>query len=313
MKNQLLLLSAVCLFASCVAPRAVINSGKVTPKGNFAIGGSMYGNIATAPVRQLADVTTLDLDTINAIIDSPDTLTVAQKDELNSAMGIIGRSAIAYALDPIGYGQDFFIRYGVAKRFDIGFKLAGSSKVFDIQYQFMGPTNTFKEITAERWYGSIAVQYSWANLSIPTVLSPVANQLSFDFQRKDVLVPLIFSRSFGNEEEVGSLSMGLAMNYTRLNYYSAPQNIQEFYDPQTGNVSPIALKGIQRKQNVFAYGGFIHCKIGYRYAYLIPGFAIYYQDYGNFPNIIGDDFHLSGWTFVPSIGLNIRLGKTPKS
>jgi hypothetical protein len=53
--NNRILSIAILLFAlqSCIAPRSVINSGKVTPKGNFAVGIQYSANVSTAPLNSV--------------------------------------------------------------------------------------------------------------------------------------------------------------------------------------------------------------------------------------------------------------------
>jgi hypothetical protein len=54
-KPILLTISIVLLVAACMAPRNISNSGKVTPKGNFAISYSVSGNIPTQTISALGD------------------------------------------------------------------------------------------------------------------------------------------------------------------------------------------------------------------------------------------------------------------
>ncbi|MEY4330368.1 MAG: hypothetical protein RL609_1116, partial [Bacteroidota bacterium] len=219
MRNVIFWASALTfVLQSCVAPRSVLNSGKVTPKDNFAAGWQYAGNISTAPLSKATELVNLNIDQIAAAQNMLDTLSQADAELLNQNLEIVGQAAIAYAADPIGAGSQFYLRYGLIDRVDIGYKYASGAHVFDAQYQFLGPVGNVEDITDERWYGSIGVQYAGQKVSIPAWATPLQNAINFDFSRRDVMVPLTFSYSFGNEEEYGSIAMGLVGNYTRFKY-----------------------------------------------------------------------------------------------
>jgi hypothetical protein len=299
---------------SCIAPRSVINSGKVTPKGNVAIGIQYSGNISTAPIGAIKSVVKDNIDKLPALLgNSSDTLALS-KDSiqwLNDNLEKIGQGSIAYAADPIGVGLEYYVRYGVIDHLDVGYKYAGRAHTFDVQYQFLGSVGNVDDLVSDRWYGSIGVQFSGQKISIPTWLTPIQNSLDFDFKRRDVMVPIIFSRSFGNEEEYGSISLGMVMNYTRLDYSTFNTDFASYID-ENGNVDVLKIKAINNRQNIYAYGAFVNLKLGYKYFYVLPSLAVYYQDYGTFQNVIGPNFRLKGFTFVPTIGLRARIGKSSR-
>ena len=139
MRYILSLLALVLVLQSCVAPRSVLNSGKVTPKDNFAAGWQYAGNISTAPIDKATELIDLNIDQIASIQNSADTLSTYDAEVLNQNLEIIGQAAIAYAADPIGAGSQFYLRYGLIDRVDIGYKYAAGAHVFDAQYQFLGP------------------------------------------------------------------------------------------------------------------------------------------------------------------------------
>ena len=60
MRNVIFWASALTfVLQSCVAPRSVLNSGKVTPKDNFAAGWQYAGNISTAPLSKATELVQL--------------------------------------------------------------------------------------------------------------------------------------------------------------------------------------------------------------------------------------------------------------
>ena len=313
MRNVIFWASALTfVLQSCVAPRSVLNSGKVTPKENFAAGWQYAGNISTAPLSKATELVNLNIDQIAAAQNMLDTLSQADAELLNQNLEIVGQAAIAYAADPIGAGSQFYLRYGLIDRVDIGYKYASGAHVFDAQYQFLGPVGNVEDITDERWYGSIGVQYAGQKVSIPAWATPLQNAINFDFSRRDVMVPLTFSYSFGNEEEYGSIAMGLVGNYTRFKYSTFNTDFAQYINPD-GSVNVLAIQAVDQKSDIFAYGGFVNLKLGYKYVYVLPALSFYYQDYGQFQNVIGSSFHLKGWTFVPSIGLRARIGKSTRN
>ena len=52
---SLAFLAGLLLVSGCTAPRSVIHSGKVTPKGEFKAGFNYSGNIATQPLAAVGD------------------------------------------------------------------------------------------------------------------------------------------------------------------------------------------------------------------------------------------------------------------
>jgi hypothetical protein len=106
--------------------------------------------------------------------------------------------------------------------------------------------------------------------------------------------------------------MGLVGNYTRFKYSTFNTDFAQYINPD-GSVNVLAIQAVDQKSDIFAYGGFVNLKLGYKYVYVLPALSFYYQDYGQFQNVIGSSFHLKGWTFVPSIGLRARIGKSTRN
>jgi hypothetical protein len=278
-------------FASCVAPRVVSNSGKVTPKGNFAAGYHTSYNISTQASVFLKDVL------VDNVVD------LAKKDTISFDENFvkINKAAIAYQLDPISNGNEFYLKYGIFKRFDVGAKIAGNAKGLEAQYQFLGPTGNIDDKTEKRIYGSLGLQFTSQSQSLPSVLSYLQDRLGYSFNRKDFLVPIIFSYSFGNEEEYGAISGGFAANYSIVNYSTSPIDIY--------NLNNIKLIPQNFTQKYISYGVFMNAKIGYKYVFFIPSLSIFYQNYGNYQLLNGSTASFKGLTIVPGLGLRCRLGR----
>jgi len=292
MNKALIIISlSVYSLASCVAPRVISNSGKVTPKGNFAGGYHTSYNISTQASVYVKDLL------VDNIVD------LAKKDSITFDQNFvkINKAAIAYQLDPISSGNEFYLKYGLFKRVDIGAKLAGNAKGLEAQFQFMGPTGNVDDITSKRIYGSIGLQFTSQSQSLPSVLSYLQDRLGYTFSRKDFLIPLLFSYSLGNEEEYGSITWGFAANYSIVNYSTIPIDIY--------NLDKIALIPQNYQQKYMSYGLFINGKVGFQHVFVIPSLSIFYQNYGSYQLLNGSSASFKGVTIVPGIGIRVRVGR----
>lgn len=279
----------------CTAPRAITNSGKVTPTGQFRAGFNYGGNVATEPLSQLDDVARSAID---AVMNRD---TVFYDEQID----VFARAITAYALDPVGPAFDLYLRYGIAQRVDAGYKYASGAHVLDAMYQFMGATGTWQNPGPAGLYGSVGLQFSTQNLDLGSrfFLDKISSLFNYDASRKDLIVPLIFSKSFGPEEEIGSISWGVVYNHTFIKYGFDPGNIFERVGAER-----VKVDGFTAKNNFSSFGAFINAKIGYRFIYVLPAITVYYQDYGTY-KLLGDrEFSYSGMTFIPSIGLQAQFG-----
>ncbi|HYG14331.1 MAG TPA: hypothetical protein VEC12_01170 [Bacteroidia bacterium] len=292
-RNLSILVAAAAVVSSCTAPRVINQSGMVTPKGNFTGGASYTANLPTATTGLLWDV-------------AAQTITeVANKDSISvdEALKRINKAAIGYGVDPIGTGYDFYLRYGLFDKFEIGYKLAGTANVFMTQYQFLTPYEAGEE-PADGLHGSIGLQYSFQNFDMPDKLEALSSRLGYKFKRKDFLVPVIFSYAFGRDEKYGSIAFGMAYSYSHINYTTLPDRVFD------ANGNPVF--GVQNKQGYSAFGGFLNLKLGYKYVYVIPAFSMFYQNYGSYRLIDGSSFSMKGLTIVPSISLQLTTGNAIK-
>jgi hypothetical protein len=300
MKSTSSLLAALALLfiglaTGCTPSRGITASGKVTPKGAFKIGGNSSFNIATAPLGQIDDVTKSAVEAI----ENRDTI------DYDHFRGLT-RGLLAYSLDPVAPTSDFYIRYGLLKRVDIGYKLASGAHVFDAMYQFMGGLGTPENPGPAGMHGSIGLQYSAQDADLPgkRFLNRLGSIFNYELSRKDVLVPLVFSHSFGPEEQYGNISFGVVYGHTFINYGFSPGKLFV----RVAGEEVRKLEAFMEKQNYSSYGAFLNAKIGFKYAYLLPAMSIYYQNYGTY-NLFGlQQESYKGMSFIPSLGLQINLG-----
>lgn len=284
-------ISIAAIFNSCIAPRNIYNSAKVTPKGNFVAGIDYTGNISTQTTSLLSDILSENVRDLA----NQDTI------RMDNNFLMINRAAIAYAIDPINVGTDFYFRYGIMKHLDAGIRIAGNAKAFDVQYQFLGPVGNIDDNTDEKFYGSVGMQFSWQKQELPSVLSDLQERLGYTFKRKDLLIPVLFSTSFGPEEKYGSFSFGVVFNYSKIKYSALPLDIY--------SLNNIEITGIEKSEGYCSLGGFVNVKIGYKYVYLVPSLSVYRQNYGDYQLLDGSISKFKGWTIIPSIGLRVRIGK----
>jgi len=295
------LLFSVFIIASCTPPRAIYNSGKVTPHKQFKVGADFSANLTSHIARSLYD----NVKSVATPLLTKDSL------NLNDQITYLNKTALAYAIDPFGVGYGFYARYGVASRFDLGYKFTSGTHVFDGMYQFMGSTGTFEAPRKDVLNGSAGVQYSFKSYDLPSWsgLDKAQSVLGFNFKRKDLMIPLIFSLSLGEEETYGSVAFGCVYSRTFINYGFGNNRI---YDTLNHH-APQLVNFLDVKNNFSAFGTFFNIKLGYKFIYVIPACALYYQNYGTYKLIDGSEAKFKGFSFVPSLGVQINPTEISKA
>ncbi len=287
--------ASLLLATACTAPRAIVTTGKVTPQGEFRVGYNQGFNVATSSLSKVG----------SAVKEAASQAASQEKVDYTEATTNIQAAALAYVLDPVQPTADLSIRYGIIPRLDAGYKYAFGSHVFDTQFQLLGPTgspeNPGAGATSGTTYASIGLQFATQRAKLPSLpfLDDINSVLNFRATRNDLLVPLTFSQSFGPEEEIGAISYGLVYGHSWVSYGFAPEKIFD------GSVKVPELT--LQKRNFSSFGGFVNLKLGYRYVYVIPAVSVFYQNYGNYALLNGASTSLSGVTFVPSLGFQLRL------
>ncbi|UOQ74398.1 hypothetical protein [Hymenobacter cellulosilyticus] len=199
--------------------------------------------------------------------------------------------------------SDLYVRYGVIDRLDVGYKYAFGSHVFDAMFQFLGTTGTPEKPggAAGGMYGSIGLQFATQRAKLPDLpfLDNINSLLQFTANRNDLMVPLVFSHSFGPEEEIGAISYGVVYSHTFLRYGFQPKTIYS-----NNQLIPSLPLG---KQDFSSYGAFFNAKVGFRYVYVVPALSVFYQNYGQYQLLNNKTAKLSGVTFIPSVGLQFRI------
>lgn len=299
----------ICLLVSgCAAPKSITESGKVTPKSQIKFGANYQANIPTQTIKNAVELVSSGVGAVKSLKRNYDegqdpeaffnSMNNSQK--FKSQAGLISKYMIGYAVDPMNYGLNYYVRYGIAKKIDIGYQYSGGTNAFDFKYQFLGSTGSIGSDSDHRLYGSIGLQYSSRKYELPSKFRAMEKFIDFRFKRTDLFIPVIFSRSFGNEEKKGHFSWGLAYNGTFLNY-TLQDNLSEKF-----NID-LPIPGINEKKYFSSYGTFINLKVGHKCVYLLASFAAYYTDYGTYKLIDGSSARLKGFTYVPTIGMQFMI------
>ncbi len=289
------------MLASCNAPRSILQSGKVLPKGQFRGGINYTFNISTAPIEK----------SIKGAYDLTQSMSTRDTVFYSKQVEAINTAFMAYCLDPITFNDEVYFRFGMGNNLDMGFRTAGGAHSVDIMYQFLGSNQTFQTSDKGGMYGSVGLQYSWENyrfLKYP-MFDKLEKMFNFQMSRKDITLPIIFSKSFGPEERTGCFSFGVMYSHSFIKYKIEPKNIYKIAD-QTG-VNPVLLDPVEAKMNFGAYGAFFNVKVGKKYVFFNFSLAAYYQKYGKFPLIGGSTASFEGFSFVPSYGIQFNI--LPKS
>ena len=293
------LIAASLIAAGCAGPRAVLHSPEATPKGRWRLGGTLDANLPTQTSRSMFGGLREGIDFLHEQAKGKDSVAITA-DSLND----LAEALVAYSLDPIGTQPSFHARYGLLPRVDAGYRYAGGVHVFDARLQFLGPVAGAGDRSAgPGWRGSVAVQYSGQDYSLPAPLDRLQALLQYEFKRKDILVPLIFGRPFGPRGDLGEFGLGAAYNLSLIEYDSKILKLVEKVDE--GLTRPFAdLRG---ERAIHAFGGFANARLGFRFVHLLASLAVYRQDYGTFGLFGGKRVALRGWTMQPSGGLEFRF------
>jgi hypothetical protein len=289
----------------CSGSRSVLNSGKVVPEKQVRFGKNYTINISSAPISQ----SVRGAYDLGENYSKKDTIYYdAQLEHVNAAL-------LSYCLDPIGFNDELYFRYGIRKRMDIGYKSTGGSNAFDFMYQFIGSTKNVNEVESEKgnhFYGSIGLQYSWQNYRFLNyqMFDKVQAIFGMEMTRKDIAMPLIFSTSFGPEERVGCFSFGLVYSHAFVKYKITPKNI--YKADQIHEKYPELLEPVNGNVNYGSFGTFANLKVGKKFVFFNLSIAAYYQNYGKYTLLGGNTRTIKGFTIIPSYGMQFNFIKKKK-
>lgn len=100
-----------------------------------------------------------------------------------------------------------------------------------MRYQFMGSL-AGDSAAMQKWKGSIDLQYCQQSFDLPSIagLTKLQSLLQFEFKRKDILVPLIFGKEWGERGRFGSFAIVAAWNYSMISYGSDILKLVQKFD-----------------------------------------------------------------------------------
>jgi hypothetical protein len=281
------LVPLLSLLSGCSAPRAMIWDGTSVPAGHVE---GHLGVVGDLPSSTLGAWSHSGTDAAHALIDGGDSLadSVAYR---RSA-----RSLVAASLDMPGVNAVASLNLGLGKGFELGYRREGGANAFDLRWQFL-------KAAEDGWNAGVAVQYSSCDYELPSVFGDLQSFLGYHFERKDVLVPLVFSSPLGENGIYGSLGGSVIGGWTQVSYGFDSDGL---YRRWGGTISALEAAPDQTS-SYFSYGGSIFARLGYSKAWLFAGLTMIWQDYGTNKIPRADPVHLSGCTVLPSVGLELRL------
>lgn len=289
----ILIIASAFLIQSCIAPRGVIESGKVTEKGHFKAGYSNQTNISTA----------FPMELYKAIRNNVETY--AQQDTIiiDDTYKNFTKTIVSYSLDPIMNYSEMYLRYGLFKNFDCAIKYSGNL-AFDAQYQYAGTSENFF-LPTKNLNSSIGIQYSQKKYKFPSYFGDIQDLLGYSLSRRDIMIKALNSIPFGENEKVGHFGFGLICNFSNIKYGFSPERVLLIENASDNTLS--IQEFIERETNYYSIGSYFNVSAGYKYAYITAGLSVYYQNYGKY--YLYDDivYSPSGLTFVPHIGLQFKF------
>ena len=290
-------LSAVIIWGmqSCTAPKSIIESGKVTPKG--AVRASL-GTTTNIPTAFTQEVVGFAID--NAGIVKGDSFQF--QENLENVVG----SLVSYSLDPLTQTVDFHLRYGIGWGLDIGYKNLSGVSVIDLQYQFAGEDRplSFGGLFAS----SIGIQYSGQKLRLNRISQKLDEALGMEFRKRDFMLKWINSYPFGEDEKYGHIGFGAAWNRTISNYGISPTKVLTRAEELGGQKVTSVLEPMQDQRTAYSsWGGFLNLRLGYKYVYLYGAISMFHQNYGTYQIFKDVKYQGKGWTFIPTFGLQVQL------
>lgn len=289
MPTRLLLLAAAfALIAGCAAPRAVIWDGSSVERWHVQGHAGMVGVVPTA------------------------TLSAAGQAQLDAAKGILGdslldsttlrnsaRTLVAASLDMPGMNTVLSAHMGLGWGLEAGYRREGGANAWSLRWQFLSAKKAGVN-------GGIGVMYSSLEYEVPSVLGDVQKALGYEFKRKDVSIPVVFSKPLGDGGEYGSVGGGLVGAWTSTQYGFDPEGFYKSVVNASGKSTPLD-KLPDQKTSFLSYGGVIFGKFGFKRVWLMTGVTMLYQDYGSYQVPGTDPVGLSGLTILPSAGLEFRI------
>jgi hypothetical protein len=251
--------------------------------GNFA-------EIGSVPFATIGAVGRSAEDAVHAVASEGDSL----NDSATYRRSV--RSLVAASLDMPGANFMTSIHMGLGGGVEAGYRREGGANAIDLRWQYMG-------VQDHGWNGGTAIQYSWASFDLPSYLGDIQSLLGYRFERKDVIVPFVFSRPFGENGKYGSFGGSLLCGWTQVTYGFDPDGL---YKRSGVQWEPLE-KAPDQTTTYWSFGASALVRGGYRWVWAMAGVTATYQNYGTYQVPGTDPISLSGLTLQPAIGIEFRI------
>ena len=296
MKSAVRALSPLVPFflIACAGPRSVNLTPEAAPKGQFRIESDVALHLPTNTSQALYGGLEGGIKSLYNQISGGNTVAMT----VDSMNGYI-EAILAYALDPLGPTPGLSLHYGVLERFDVGYRRESGANAFDIRCQFLGVPGK----SGGGWKGSVALQYSSQKYEFPSFLglNKLQDLFKLEFKRKDFLVPIAVGKEFGGGGRFGSFALGGVYDLALISYGTEYTRVIELLTNQP-------FQNLRGEKKVHAFGSFATVRGGYKFIYAVASLTTYWQNYGNFVFYGNETKSWSGFTFMPSLGVEFRLG-----
>lgn len=271
----------------CAAPRAVLWDGTSVPR--WHVEGNVAG-IGSVPFATVGAVGRSAKDAVEAVASKGDSL----DDSITYRRSV--RSLVAASLDMPGWNYMTSVHMGLGGGAEIGYRREGGANAFDLRWQFL-------DAQEHGWNGGTAIQYSWCSFDLPSYLGDLQEILGYRFERKDVIVPLVFSRPFGEKGKYGSFGGSILGGWSQITYGFDPDGLYK----RSGMEWKPLEKAPDQTTTYWSWGASVLVRGGYKWVWGFAGLTAVWQDYGSFQVPGTDPISLSGLTVQPAIGIEFRI------
>lgn len=278
---------ALSLLGGCAAPRAVLWDGTSVQAGELE---GHLGAVGSAPTATMGALSTAGLDAAKGVANGRDSL------DDSALYRHAVRALVSGGMDMPGATFVGSLHVGLGRGFEIGYRREGSANAWSLRWQFLSAGE-------DGWNAGTAIQYSSQDYDLPFALGDLQQFLGYKLERKDVSVPVVFSRPFGRDGRFGSLALGVVGGWTLVEYGFDPDGL---YRQWGGHVEALEILP-QQSSSFFSWGTMFLLKGGYKYVWVKVGLTTLYQDYGSFRVPGTDPIALSGFSILPSAGVEFRI------
>lgn len=279
-RNSWIWISMISLLCSCSTSHQIDHGPSVNSAWKWSGHLGMNGALGTSSLALLAHAGK------NHLQEAYDSTAV----HLDSSSLHKDISALAgFAVDPMGMDVQGGLRLGLGSGLEIGYHYSGGS-IYELSWQFL---------KSPQWQATLSPHYSSRKYELPSLLGKIQSLTQFELQRKDWTLPLIV----GQNMKYGSIWGGPVLAYSKISYGFDPQGLFALLaEGRTERIPEL----IGQEKSHFGYGLNFGFKAGYKHVFILGSLSSYYQNFGSYELPGLDPARLSGLSFYPYLGLEIR-------